>query len=55
MTCSTPKKEAYESRSAAMFFARARGLRAYRCPCGKWHLSSKGMDGLRRKGPNDVR
>lgn len=45
--CPTPEKRSYDSRDAAVFFARADGLRAYRCPCGAWHLSSKVKPGTR--------
>jgi hypothetical protein len=46
--CPTPTKVAYDSRRAAGFFANTDGLRPYKCPCGKWHLSSKGVE---RKRP----
>jgi hypothetical protein len=45
--CPTPAKRAYGNREAAVFFARADGLRAYRCGCGSWHLSSMARDGKR--------
>lgn len=45
--CPTPEKKSYETREAAVFFARADGLRAYRCPCGAWHLSGKVRAGKR--------
>jgi hypothetical protein len=45
--CPTPQKKVYDSREAAIFFARADGLRAYQCPCGRWHLSSKVRHGKR--------
>lgn len=47
MACPTPEKRSYGTREAAVFFARADGLRAYRCPCGGWHLSSKPKRGQR--------
>ena len=47
MTCPTPYKKSYETFAAAGFFARADGLRPYRCPCGKFHLSSKAKKGWR--------
>ena len=44
------KKKSYETRDAALFFARADGLRAYDCPvCKKWHLTSSRVDSVRRK------
>ncbi len=45
MRCPTPRKKAYDSREVAVFFAQAEGLRAYRCPCGRWHLSSMPKQG----------
>lgn len=47
MRCPTPEKKAYETRQTAVFFARADGLRAYKCSCGKFHLSSKQRPGKR--------
>lgn len=41
IACPTPEKKGYATREAAVFFARADGLRAYRCRCGVFHLSSK--------------
>lgn len=36
------RKRTYNTRMAAIFFAEADGLRAYRCPvCNKWHLTSQ--------------
>jgi hypothetical protein len=46
-SCPTPEKRAYVEREAAVFFARADGLRAYKCPCGAYHLSSKQKPGKR--------
>ena len=45
MKCPTPEKKSYEDKRAAVFFAQADGLRAYQCPCGKWHLSSREKPG----------
>ena len=45
MNCPTPQKKAYETRVAALFFAETDGPRAYRCSCGKWHLSSQPRTG----------
>lgn len=42
-------KRRYDSRSAAMFFARTDGLRPYKCPhCPGWHLTSKVQDHRKR-------
>jgi hypothetical protein len=43
--CPVPDKVAYRSAEAALFFGEADGLRAYRCSCGKWHLSSRPRKG----------
>jgi hypothetical protein len=45
--CPTPRKKAYDSITAAVYYARADCLRAYRCKCGKWHLTSKVRRGKR--------
>lgn len=47
VACPTPQKKSYATRETAVFFARADGLRAYLCPCGLWHLSSKVRAGKR--------
>lgn len=47
LPCPTPAKKSYDTRDAAVFFARADGLRAYQCRCGAWHLSSKQKAGKR--------
>ena len=41
--CPTPSKRRFETQEAAGFFARADGMRAYRCRCGFWHLTSKNV------------
>lgn len=38
--CPTPIKRRFSSRESAE--ANAKGKAAYRCPCGDWHLTSKG-------------
>jgi hypothetical protein len=48
LMCPTPEKKRYATASAAQFFAVTDGLRAYKCPCGSWHLTSKRV---RRKKP----
>ena len=56
--CPTPDKKRYDSYQAASFFAQTDGLRAYRCPCGKYHLSSrpgKGRMGVSQKNFNKRR
>lgn len=39
--CPTPKKVKYETSKAANFFAKSDGMRAYKCPCGSFHLTSQ--------------
>lgn len=46
--CPTPNKKTYDTKGAAQFFAYTDGLRSYKCPCGKWHLSSKNVKRTKR-------
>jgi len=49
------RKHRYEDMQAAIFFARARGLRAYPCPyCKGAHLTSKDVAKFKRKHKTDV-
>lgn len=41
-SCPTPSKVRYSGKVEALAVARAvQGMRAYRCSCGAWHLSSR--------------